>query len=65
MGKQQLVCTVYGGEWELLTSTEDTVTCWKDYYKELLNPIHMYSGQEADLQDNLCIVRARVAGISQ
>lgn len=57
--------TVYGWDGELLNSTEDIVSWWKEYFEEPepLNPTHTYSEEEADLQDleNYNITGAMVA----
>ena len=47
-GRRQLAHTVYSGGGELLTSTEDIVGRWKEYFEELLNPTGTYSGKETE-----------------
>ncbi len=46
-GKQCTVNTVFSGDGALLTSTQDIVDQWKEYFKDLLNPTDMPSFEEA------------------
>ncbi|XP_023284603.1 receptor-type tyrosine-protein phosphatase F-like [Seriola lalandi dorsalis] len=50
-GRRQLAHTVYSGGGELLTSTEDIVGRWKEYFEELLNPTNTYSVEETEPRD--------------
>ena len=52
-GRRQLVHTVYSGDGGLLTSTEEIVGRWKEYFEELLNPTNTYSLEEAELGKDL------------
>ncbi|KAI3354809.1 hypothetical protein L3Q82_004540 [Scortum barcoo] len=42
-GRRQLAHTVYSGGGELLTSTEQIVGQWKEYFEDLLNPTNTHS----------------------
>ncbi|TWW61291.1 hypothetical protein D4764_05G0013810 [Takifugu flavidus] len=48
-GKQCTVNTVYSGDGVLLTSTQDVVDRWKEYFKDLLNPTNTPSSEEVGL----------------
>nr|XP_057925644.1 craniofacial development protein 2-like [Doryrhamphus excisus] len=50
-GKQCPVHTVYSGDGDLLTSTEDVVGRWKEYFEALLNPTDIPSIEEAESED--------------
>ena len=52
VGKQCTVNTLYSGYSVLLTSTKDVVDLWREYFKDLLNPTNMPSGEEAGLRDS-------------
>ncbi|TWW66922.1 hypothetical protein D4764_20G0009540 [Takifugu flavidus] len=63
-GKQSTVNTVYSGDGVLLTSTQDVVDRWKEYFEDLLNPTNAPSSEEAgpgDLGTGLHISGAEVA----
>ena len=45
-GRRQHAHTVFSVGGELLTSTEDIVGRWKEYFEELLNPTNTYSAVE-------------------
>ena len=47
-GRRQHAHTVFSVGGELLTSTEDIVRRWKEYFEELLNPTNMYSVVESE-----------------
>ena len=47
-GKQFSTNTVYSGGGELLTSTEDVVGRWKEFFEDLLNPAVTSSLEEAE-----------------
>ena len=47
-GGRQLAHTVYSGSGELLTTTEEIVGRWKEYFEELLNPTNTHSVEEAE-----------------
>ena len=46
-GKQCTFNTVYSGDGVLLTTTKDVVDWWKEYFKDLPNPMDTPSGDEA------------------
>ncbi|TWW71611.1 hypothetical protein D4764_16G0001080 [Takifugu flavidus] len=46
-GKQCTVNIVYSGDGVLLTSTQDVVDRWKEYFEDLLNPINAPASEEA------------------
>ena len=47
-GRRQHAHTVFSVGGELLTSTEDIVRRWKEYFEELLNPTNTYSVGESE-----------------
>ena len=58
--KQFTVNTVYSENGVLLTSTKDFVDQWREYFKDLLNPTDIPSGEEAGPGgpgDGLCYLR--------
>ncbi|TWW69196.1 hypothetical protein D4764_18G0000020 [Takifugu flavidus] len=63
-GKQCTVNAVYSGDGVLLTSTQDVVDRWKEYFEDLLNPTNTPSSEEVgpgDLEMGSRISRAEVA----
>ncbi|KAI3362794.1 hypothetical protein L3Q82_001658 [Scortum barcoo] len=51
-GKQCSANTVYSAGGELLTSTEDIVGQWKEYFEDLLNLTDTPSTEEAEAEDS-------------
>ncbi|TWW54485.1 hypothetical protein D4764_0145930 [Takifugu flavidus] len=65
-GKQCTVNTVYSGDGVLLTSTQDVVDRWKEYFEDLLNPTNTPSSEEVgpgDLEMGSHISGAEVAEV--
>uniref|UniRef100_A0AAR2JQE7 Reverse transcriptase domain-containing protein n=1 Tax=Pygocentrus nattereri TaxID=42514 RepID=A0AAR2JQE7_PYGNA len=65
-GKQCATSTVYSGDGVLLTSTEDVIGRWKEYFEDLLNPTDTFSSEEAESGDTgigLSITEAEVAKV--
>uniref|UniRef100_A0AAR2JQZ9 Reverse transcriptase domain-containing protein n=1 Tax=Pygocentrus nattereri TaxID=42514 RepID=A0AAR2JQZ9_PYGNA len=65
-GKQCATSTVYSGDGVLLTSTEDVIGRWKEYFEDLLNPTDTFSSEEAESGDmgiGLSITEAEVAKV--
>uniref|UniRef100_A0A8C6PHS8 Reverse transcriptase domain-containing protein n=1 Tax=Nothobranchius furzeri TaxID=105023 RepID=A0A8C6PHS8_NOTFU len=50
-GEQCATNTIYSGDSVLLTSTQDVVDRWAEYFEDLLNPTDMSSSEEADSGD--------------
>ncbi|TWW78306.1 hypothetical protein D4764_11G0004270 [Takifugu flavidus] len=64
--KQCTVNTVYSGDGVLLTSTQDVVDRWKEYFEDLLNPTNTPSSEEVgpgDLEMGSHISEAEVAEV--
>uniref|UniRef100_A0A3B3QGI4 Reverse transcriptase domain-containing protein n=1 Tax=Paramormyrops kingsleyae TaxID=1676925 RepID=A0A3B3QGI4_9TELE len=51
VGKRCSINTVYGEDGALLTSAQDVVSRWKEYFEDLLNPTDMPSNEEAESGD--------------
>nr|XP_054603312.1 uncharacterized protein LOC107376876 [Nothobranchius furzeri] len=50
-GEQCVTNTIYSGDGVLLTSTQDVVDRWAEYFEDLLNPTDMSSSEEAESGD--------------
>uniref|UniRef100_A0A8C6NIQ5 Reverse transcriptase domain-containing protein n=1 Tax=Nothobranchius furzeri TaxID=105023 RepID=A0A8C6NIQ5_NOTFU len=50
-GKQCATNTIYSGDGVLLTSTQDVVDRWAEYFEDLLNPTDTSSSEEAESGD--------------
>lgn len=51
-GKPCTINAVHGGHGVLLTSIWDIVSQWREYFKELLNPVNMPSNVETESWDS-------------
>uniref|UniRef100_A0A8C9VLN8 Reverse transcriptase domain-containing protein n=1 Tax=Scleropages formosus TaxID=113540 RepID=A0A8C9VLN8_SCLFO len=62
-GKRCSTNTVYSGSGALLTSAEDVLGRWKEYFEDLLNPSNTPSIEEGDLEGDSSITLAEVAEV--
>ena len=51
-GKRGTIRAVYSKDWTLLTSTEEVIGRWKEYFCDLLNPTQPPSVAETELEDD-------------